>query len=101
MRYPMNQQVQAFPKNGLLAKNLNRTYSELAEQIGKANGAAYSYIVTSVWMDDSGQRFEQYGSGPNFQGGRLTCTCMHQMRRNRSSWGGMWVAGFTSRCRYR
>lgn len=94
------QTPQLFPTNGLLAENMNLSYTELDELLSKANGAAYSYVVKSVSMDDSGQQFEQHGSAPNFQGGRLTlCTCKHQMRTSLdcSEWPGTWVAGFTSR----
>lgn len=77
----MAPQVQTFPDNGLLAENLNCTLPELLRQVGKQDGPAFSYIVKSVKTDDSGQQFEQHGSAPNFQGGRLTlCTCKHQMR---------------------
>ena len=44
--------------------------------------------------------FEQWGSGPNFQGGLVTlCTCKGQMRAGKAAgdWCGTWVAGFTSR----
>src|SRR5947207_1314946 len=97
----MDEQVQAIPKTGLLAHNLNRTRPELVKQLGGAEGGAYSYIVKSVRMDDSGQHFEQFGAAPNFQGGCLTlCTCKHQMRTSLGcrDWAGTWVAGFTSRC---
>lgn len=91
---------QLFPTNGLLAENRNLTLRELAEALGITEGKAYSYVVKSVCMDDSGQHFEQYGSAPNFQGGCLTlCTCKHQMRTSLDcpDWRGTWVAGFTSR----
>jgi hypothetical protein len=92
---------QAIPTNGSLAENMNLSYGELAEQVSEKEGAAYSYVVKSVRMDDEGQQFEQHGSAPNFQGGRLTlCTCKHQMRTSLEckAWQGTWVAGFTSRC---
>lgn len=92
--------AQAFPTNGLLAENMNLSYDELAKRLAAAEGSAYSYIVKSVSMDESGHRFEQRGSAPNFQGGRITlCTCKHQMRTslNCSDWPGNWMAGFTSR----
>jgi hypothetical protein len=98
--------VQPFPRDGVLATNLNLTYSQLAKRVGKASGAAYSYVVTSVGTSvgmDGKIRFEQHGSAPNFQGGRLTlCTCKHQMRSSLdgSKWQDKWIAGFTSRCLY-
>jgi hypothetical protein len=91
---------QAIPARGLLAENLNLTLPELAKRVCKAEGAAYSYVVRSIKMDTSGEHFEHYGSGPNFQGGLLTlCTCKHQMRTSLDcgGWAGTWVAGFTSR----
>jgi len=45
------QTPQPFPTSGVLERNLNLTYSELAERIGKQEGAAYSYVVKSVRMD--------------------------------------------------
>jgi hypothetical protein len=91
---------QPFPKAGVFAKNL--TYPQLVKRMDKISWAAYSYVVASVEMDGTGEQFEQYGSAPNFQGGRLTlCTCKHQMRSSldRREWKGKWIAGFTSRCR--
>ena len=98
--------VQPFPTNGVLAENLNLTYSKLAKRIGKPREAAYSYIVKSVESVNLDDRvcFEQHGSAPNFQGGRLTlCTCKHQMRSRLEllQWKDKWIAGFTSRCLYR
>jgi hypothetical protein len=92
--------VQVFPTNGSLAENMNLSYGELAQRLAKLEGPAYSYVVKSVGMDDPGEHFEQQGSAPNFQGGRLTlCTCKHQMRTSldRSEWPETWIAGFTSR----
>ncbi len=99
----MNASVQAFPDDGLLAKNLNLTFSDLAKRIGTTGGAAFSYVVRTVEFDRTDLRFEQHGSAPNFQGSYLTlCTCKHQMRSclDSSEWKGTWVAGVTSRCRY-
>jgi hypothetical protein len=94
------QKPQLYPTNNSLAENMNLSYLKLADQVSEAEEAAYSYVVRSVYMDDLAQHFEQYGSAPNFQGGRLTlCTCKHQMRTTLdcSEWPGTWVAGFTSR----
>ncbi len=99
----MSASVQAFPKDDMLAANLNLIHSELVNRIGKTEGAAYSYIVKTVRMDRTSLCFEQHGSAPNFQGGHLTlCTCKHQMRSSleMSAWKNKWVAGFTSRCLY-
>jgi hypothetical protein len=96
----LNETPQLFPTSGSLVENTNLSYMELAEQLGNLEEAAYSYVLKSVHMDDSGQHFEQYGSAPNLQGGRLTlCTCKHQMRTSLDccEWPGTWVAGFTSR----
>jgi hypothetical protein len=95
------QTPQLFPTNGQLAKNLNLSHPDLAKQLGEAEGASYSYVVRSVRTDSTDRHFEQHGSAPNFQGGRLTlCTCKHQMRTSLDccTWPGTWVAGFTSRC---
>lgn len=64
----------------------------------------YSYIVTSIKTTADFQ-LRQKGSGPNFDGGRITlCTCKHKDRAtiHRSTdeddpWKNVWVAGFTSR----
>jgi hypothetical protein len=93
--------VQSFPESGTLAENLDLTLPELARRLRKSEGAAYSYVVKSVRMDDSGRYSEQHGSAPNFQGSCLTlCTCKHQMRTSLAcpDWRGIWVAGCTSRC---
>jgi len=97
--------VQAFPRKGVLAKNLDCSVSRLKRRIGKykAQDAAYSYVVTSIVLDRENLLFEQHGSAPNFQGDRLTiCTCKHQMRTNLdgSQWRNKWIAGFTSRTLY-
>jgi hypothetical protein len=97
------QRPQPFPKNGVLYKNLNLAKSELAKRIGRAQGAAYSYIVRTVELERATVCFEQHGSAPNFQGGFLTlCTCKHQMRSSLDieQWKGKWIAGFTIRCRH-
>jgi hypothetical protein len=97
----MSTLIQAFPKKGILAANLDVRLSELKMRIEKkGEAAARSYVVASVKLDDSGLRFEQHGSTPNFQGRCLTiCTCKHRMRTPLEvpDWQGKWVAGFTSR----
>lgn len=93
-------QPQPFPREDLLAGNVNRALLELKKQIDDAEGLAYSYVMKSVRISPD-ELFEHHGSGPNFQGGRLTlCTCKHQMRTSLgcADWKGTWVAGFTSRC---
>ena len=98
--------IQPFPITGSLGGNRNKLKSELLRLIRDPDTPAYSYIVTTVKIvnacgaDEDSKRFEQFGSGPNFQGDRLTlCTCKHQMRASRSAndWQNVWVAGFTSR----
>jgi hypothetical protein len=92
---------QPFPKNGPLAENIDLSRKKLVETVAGLDAAVYSYVVKSVRMDEQGKQFEQWGSAPNFQGGRLTlCTCKHQMRTNLETpeeWRGTWIAGFTSR----
>ncbi len=97
----MSVSVQPFPKNDLLARNMNFSYPQLFRRLGKQRGAAYSYVVKSVVLNHDTGSFEQHGSAPNFQGGHLTlCTCKHQMRTSLdfSDWVGRWVVGLTSRC---
>ena len=97
----MSALVQPFPKEGVLAKNLNLTVSQLIRQVGYTEEGCLSYILRSVKLDRSNLHFEQRGSAPNFQGGYLTlCTCKHQMRSSliAPQWNNSWIAGFTSRC---
>lgn len=93
------QAVQPFPTEGVLFDNLDLRKPELNDCIGGLLGAVRSYKMISVHPDDWGQH-EQYGSGPNYQGGCLTlCTCAHQIRaekKNPGDWNGSWLAGFTS-----
>lgn len=93
------QAVQPFPTEGVLFNNLDLRKPDLEDRIGGHPGTVRSYKMISVYPDDRGQH-EQYGSGPNYQGGCLTlCTCAHQIRaekRNPGEWNGSWLAGFTS-----
>jgi len=92
------QSVQPFPKFGPLKNNLGLGLSELRKQLVQDSGPTFSYIVQTVKMNNDAIEFEQHGSGPNFQGDRLTlCTCKHQMRTRKTlvEWKGTWVAGFT------
>lgn len=99
------QKVQSFPSSGILRKNLNLNLNSLLDKLKSAvqgsQNSVYSYVVRTVKLDHEGTRFEQHGSGPNFQGDVLTlCTCKHQMRSRLSveQWqGNVWIAGFTSR----
>ena len=94
--------TQPFPKDGVLASNLNWSLGRLRQRIGEGREAAYSYVVKSIKLKRGSTVFEQSGSAPNFQGGVLTlCTCKHQMRATMdcSGWEGKWIVGFTSRCR--
>ncbi|HQX48333.1 MAG TPA: hypothetical protein PLR25_00385 [Planctomycetaceae bacterium] len=80
---------------------MNRKHAYIADRIGNVSGKARSYIVDTVKMSSDKKRFEQRGSGPNFQGDLLTlCTCKHQMRSRMSvdQWeDNVWIAGFTGR----
>lgn len=92
--------IQPFPKSDPLKSNFGPGLADLRKRLLQSSGRTYSYIVQSVKMNNDSNEFEQLGSAPNFQGGRLTlCTCKHQMRTRRSpnEWEGTWVAGFTSR----
>jgi len=97
------QTVQPFPDTGLLADNLNQRLSQLRRRIGRTRDRAYSYVLTTVKLGE-GNRLEQHGSAPNFQGDVITlCTCKHQMRASQSAadWEAhVWIVGFTSRCIY-
>ena len=82
-----------------------RTVRDLLRSVPPAlrNEPVYSHIVTTIVLDASGL-LVQTGSGPNFDGGRITlCACKHKDRAtffpsgNRGNpWEGVWVAGFTS-----
>lgn len=61
---------------------------------------AYSYVLTSVHVQRHDGSLRQYGSAPNFQGGRITlCTCKHRMRtyHDASAWKRYWIAGFSGK----
>jgi hypothetical protein len=69
--------------------------NHLRDQLGNEQGTVYAYVITTVKNVDG--KFIQKGSGPNFQGGRITlCTCKHLMRSalDVEAWRGNWVAGF-------
>jgi hypothetical protein len=56
------------------------------------DGKVFAYVLSTVEVDKD--RFVQYGSAPNFQGGLITlCTCMRHHRTWWDSWKGVWVAG--------
>src|SRR2546426_12367289 len=83
------------PSPGALLKS---TPATLREQ------PVYAYIVTTIKTTPDFQLC-QTGSGPNFDGGRITlCTCKHKDRAtfHRSSdpndpWKNVWVAGLSSK----
>ena len=64
----------------------------------------YAYIVTTIKTTPDFQLC-QTGSGPNFDGGRITlCTCKHKDRATyhlssdpHDPWRNVWVAGLTSK----
>jgi hypothetical protein len=95
-----DQKIQAFPRNGILAKSANLPLPILASKMQMIEGKAYSYVVRTVSLNEA-TNFDQSGSAPNFQGDVLTlCTCKHQMRSRLSvqEWeDDVWLAGFTSR----
>jgi hypothetical protein len=91
--------VQPFPTEGVLFANLDLTKPELESRLGQLPGKVRSYKMTSVSVDEG--LLQQWGSGPNYQGGCLTlCTCAHKIRaekRNPEEWlHDWWIAGFTS-----
>ena len=94
----IDDRVQFFPQYFKLDLSLQK----LLTQVGRSCSKTYSYVLTTVIFDESRNAFQQTGSGPNFQGGRLTlCTCKHQMRSGMhlpvENWKNVWIVGFTSR----
>jgi hypothetical protein len=89
-------EYQKFPSEGPLRANLNRSLAELRTAVGGADATVYCYVVDTVRYLGGG--FRQTGSGPNWQGDRLTlCTCKHHMRSwlTEAQWRNCWVAGFS------
>jgi len=87
---------QPFPRRGALADRLNLSADDLREALSPSCAIVYCYIIATVEQRDD--RFIQRGSGPNFQGGRISlCTCKHLMRtyKDPCDWEGAWIAGFT------
>ena len=94
---------QPFPDSGSgpLSSQMNLTLLKLKRAIGpEADGEVYAYVVETVKPQKGSRSVLQEGSGPNFQGGRITlCTCKHSMRAGShpSKWRGRWIAGFSSK----
>jgi hypothetical protein len=87
---------QPFPQCGALADRLNLSAAKLGQALSPSCAVVYCYIIATVEQRDG--RFIQRGSGPNFQGGRISlCTCKHRMRtyKDARAWEGAWIAGFT------
>ena len=87
---------QPFPASGILADQMNCDLDALQKKIGPGDEIIYFYVIATVQLKDG--CFIQTGSGPNFQGERITlCTCKHRMRTflSKEQWIGKWVAGFT------
>src|SRR4051794_13946447 len=94
------QTVQPFPSGGRLGRDLGPPLPLPAPRLRRLNRSTYPYVVRTVKWARETAAFEQHGSAPNSQGDALTlCTCKHQMRASRAAgdWGGVWLAGFTSR----
>lgn len=75
---------------------MNRSYDELRATSPADNAEVYAYVIATIGRD--GERFVQYGSAPNWQGGILTlCTCKQRMRSfgKVEDWRGRWIAGFS------
>lgn len=94
---------QPFPATGLLGNGQKNVSRDVLEKIGDPDNSdppdVYLYVVTTMKYEEH-QGFLQEGTGPNFQGDRITlCTCKHHMRSSLSAhdWTGKWIAGFTSR----
>jgi hypothetical protein len=93
--------VQDLPASGSLAGQLNLSIADLNKSIRAADeeATAYIYVVNSAKWNLNLGIVEHSGSGPNFQGGRVTlCTCKRSMRAGRraAAWPGTWIAGLTS-----
>lgn len=91
---------QLLPVSGPLKDRLDWGLLRLKKELERhGEDEVYAYVLTSA-RHEEGKGMVQEGSGPNFEGGRITlCTCKHRMRAYRSpeDWTGVWIAGFTSR----
>lgn len=68
--------------------------SPLPKNFEDEKGNVFCYKLTTVMQ--AGEKLEQRGCGPNFQGARITlCTCMRYHRTWPSISVGTWIAGFT------
>jgi len=75
---------------------MNCPYDQLSAALPSDATEVYAYVIATIERDD--ERFVQYGSGPNWQGGVLTlCTCKHWMRSfgTPEDWHGHRIAGFS------
>jgi hypothetical protein len=88
---------QPFPTTGVLSRHVDLSKKRLSQMIETDSDAVYAYVMSTVVLE--GDRLQQTGTGPNFQGGHITlCTCKHRMRTSLPSgnWPNKWIAGFTS-----
>jgi hypothetical protein len=77
---------------------MNCSLAGLHKSLWEERELTYCYVIETIKR--RGTAFVQTGSGPNFQGGRITlCTCKHWMRTFLApkDWVGKWIAGFTGR----
>lgn len=75
---------------------MNYPLDDLRAVLPGDNAEIYTYVIATIGW--GGERFVQYGSAPNWQGGILTlCTCKHRMRSFGApeAWRGRWLAGFS------
>ena len=88
---------QTMPRQGRLAENINTPLEGLLDEIAPfRQDTVYPYVVATVECRKG--RLYQTGSGPNFQGGRITlCSCKHEMRAYSAirSLERVWIAGYT------
>lgn len=87
---------QPFPRTGHLGRNLDLPLVRVRARVGQPDAVVYAYVVATIERRDG--HFVQRGSGPNWQGDRLTlCTCKHHLRTFRApaDWPGVWLAGFS------
>jgi hypothetical protein len=94
--------AQLFPTSGPIRLDCGLAeLRRLCPRTPGAGGDCYAYVVDAIQINRTGHSCQE-GSGPNWQGGRITlCTCKHWMRsfRDPQGWEGCWIAGFTSRKR--
>jgi hypothetical protein len=90
---------QPFPTTGPLRLNVPHSVLQ-AVASHEQSGEVYAYVVRTARSDDNDLgKVKEFGSAPNYLGGRITlCNCKHSMRAGKNSheWKGVWIAGLAS-----